>query len=224
LEVKMRGVMAIAALVAAAGAAQAQVVVRGPGGQRNLAGTMGPLAGAPASFGVQGWRVGQWARYSITQSAGQMPITQVRTVSIVGQRGGQFWVETQDEFAGMMSARGPLRKMLIPFGALRERVGTEVYSLFPDSSARRETLVRAPSGQNAGSDFPFPAGWQRIGDVRITVTAGTFTAIHWRRGDEQLWTAADAGPLGIVRYESGDVSIELGSLGTDARSRIPFGG
>jgi hypothetical protein len=228
----MRGVTmaaVVAVAVAAAGAVEAQVIVR-RGGPDGVAGTMrmsmgsapGPFLEAPASYGVTGWRVGQWARYSVTQNAGPMPITQIRTVSIVGQRGNQYWVETQDEFTGMMSARGPTRKMLIPFGAMRERVGTEVYTMMLDSSVRRETLVRAGGGDGP-NDFTFPQGWQRVGEEQVQVVAGTMRAVRWRRGEESLWTSAEAGPVGLVKYESPALSIELGSRGADARSRIPFG-
>ena len=219
--------VAVAALtVATTGSAQiVQFGGPGGGGQRRMmmGGAIGPFTEAPSSYGVTGWRVGQWVRYSIVQNAGQVPITQIRTVSVVGQRGEQYWIETQDEFVGMMQTRGPLRKILIPFGAIRERVGTEVYLMGPDSSVMRQTLVRAGS-VGGDADFTFPGGWQRVGEEQVTVQAGTFRAVHWRKGNEHLWTSAEAGPVGVVKYESDAVTIELGSKGTDARSRIPFGG
>lgn len=227
----MRAAMAVVVTtVIAVSGARAQIIVQrgGPGGggttRMSIGGAPGPFLIAPSAYGVSGWRVGQWARYSVTTNAGPMPISQVRTVSIVGQRGEQFWVETQDEMVGMMSSRGPVRKLLVGFGAVRERVGTEVYTLLPDSSVRRETLVRAASGRGGEGDFTFPQGWQRVGEEEVQVTAGSIHAVHWRKGTANLWVSGDVGPVGLVKYESDELSIELGSRGTDARTRVPFGG
>jgi hypothetical protein len=213
-------------MLMAAGLAQAQVVIQrgGPGVRMTMGGAApGPLGGSPADFGVRAWRVGEWARYSVITAGGPMPITQIRTVSVVGQQGERFWVETQDEFAGAMSTRGPIRKLLIAFGAIREAVGTEAYTLLSDSSVRRETLVRAGSGDGPAG-FAFPRGWERVGEEEVAVPAGSLKAVHWRKGDEHLWTSAEAGPMGVVKYQSADVTIDLGSRGTGAKSRIPFGG
>ena len=223
----MRVVVALAALLATAGVARAQVVMQrgGPGVRVTMGGAApGPLSAAPAGFGVTAWRVGEWARYSVITSGGPMPLTQIRTVSVVGQQGDKFWVETQEEFVGPMTSRGPVRKMLIAFGAIREALGTEAYTLLPDSSVRKETLVRAASAGERDGGFAFPAGWERVGDQDVTVPAGTIKSVHWRKGEEHLWTSADAGPLGVVRYQSAELTIELGSRGTNAKSRIPFGG
>ena len=92
-------------------AAQAQMIVTrgGPGGggssRMNIGGSQPVFEEGPAEYGVTGWHVGDWVRYSIAINMGQMPITQARQISIVGQEGGKFWVETQDEFVGAMSSR-----------------------------------------------------------------------------------------------------------------------
>ena len=181
------------------------------------------LEESPAAFGVSGWQVGQWARYSISENMGApMPMAQLRTVSVVGRQGERFWVETTTEFSGMTSGQGPVRKALTAFGALREQPGSEVYVMNPDSSVRHESLVRA------GNDRPapaFPQGWTRVGEEQVSVAAGAFTAMHWRKGDAELWTSGDAGPLGVVKYQAPNIAIELAARGaTGARSRIPYGG
>jgi hypothetical protein len=148
-------------MLMAAGLAQAQVVIQrgGPGVRMTMGGAApGPLGGSPADFGVRAWRVGEWARYSVITAGGPMPITQIRTVSVVGQQGERFWVETQDEFAGAMSTRGPIRKLLIAFGAIREAVGTEAYTLLSDSSVRRETLVLRVRRRAGGLCIPARLG------------------------------------------------------------------
>jgi hypothetical protein len=181
------------------------------------------LEASPEGFGIGGWQVGQWARYSVSENAGApMPLTRLRSISVVGRRGDQFWVESQTEFTGAMQATGPVRKMLIPFGALHEAVNGETYSLMPDSSVRRETLVRAGGASPAPA---FPQGWTRIGEEDVTVVAGAFHAVHWRKGGEDLWLSASAAPVGVVKYASADMQIELVARGdSGARSRIPFGG
>jgi hypothetical protein len=183
------------------------------------------LSHAPSTFGVRGWAVGQWARYSMSENVGApMPMVQFRTVSVVGRRGTDFWVETQEEFSGMMSGRGPVRKMAVPFGPQRARVGTEVFVMSPDSAVRREVLLRAASAAGA-RPTSFPEGWTRVGEESLTTPAGTFTTIHYRRGSEELWASGEAGPVGLVRFRSSSLEIELVARGeSGARSAIPFGG
>jgi len=221
-----RFVLALIVLGAAA-PARAQVVIQqgGPGGGRSrmtLGGSNPVFEEPPAEYGVRAWRVGQWARYSVTTNAGPMPINQFHQVSIVGQQGDRFWVETQDEFGGMMASRGPTQKMLIPFGVVRERVGTEIIAMAPDSAIYRRTLLRAGSGTPEG--IGFPDGWTRVGEEQITVAGGTFHAVHYRKGNDNLWLSADAGPLGVVKYETDTAIVELTGKGDNARSRIPYGG
>ena len=70
----------------------------------------------------------------------------------------------------------------------------------------------------------FPGSWTRVGDEQVTVAAGQFQATHWRKGNDNLWTSADAGPVGLVKYESDNTIVELTGKGDNARSRIPYGG
>ncbi len=229
----MRVMRTVAALLATlAAGAQAQVIVTrggpggpGGGGERRITmgGTQPVFEESPGEYGVRGWQVGQWVRYSIAVNMGGQPINQYRQVSVVGRQGERFWVETQDEFGGMMGSRGPVSKMLIPFGVVRERVGTDVYTMSPDSAVSRRTLLRQGSG-GSGSGINFPAGWQRVGEEQVTVAGGAFRAVKYTRGSEILWVSADAGPLGVVKYESDQLVIELIGKGDNARSRIPYGG
>ncbi len=226
----MRALVVTMVVLGAALPARAQVVIQqggpGPGGGRQqrmtLGGTNPVFEESPAEYGVRAWRVGQFARYSITTNAGQMPISQYHQVSIVGQQGDRFWVEVQDEFGGMMTSRAPIQKMLIAFGVVRERVGTDIIVMSPDSSIYRRNLVRAASG--APESIEFPASWTRVGDESVTVVGGTFRATHYRKGSDNLWLSPDAGPLGVVKYESDNVIVELTGKGENARSRIPYGG
>lgn len=213
----------MAALMLWPAALNAQVVIRRFGGGGGDLGSQ-LLEDAPSAYGVREWRVGQWARYSTSQNlGGPMPMVQFRTVSVVGRRGDDFWVETAEEFAGMASGQGPVRKWAVPFGPLADRVGTEVYVMAPDSSVRRQTLVRDAPGARPGPAFP--QGWTRVGEESLTTPAGAFRTVHWRKGPEDLWTSTDAGPIGLVRYRSAESEIELAGRGeTGARSRIPFGG
>lgn len=211
----------VAALALLPAVADAQVVVRRFGGG---GGAMGWLDLAPTQFGVSGWHVGEWARYSVSENlGGGMPMVQFRTVSVVGQRGDAFWVETAEEFGGMAAGKGQTRKLLVPFGAIAERVGGEGYVMSPDSSVRRQTLVRDAGGVSQRPRFP--EGWTRVGEETLAATAGSFRAVHWRKGADELWTSAEAGPVGMVRFRSADVEIELvGHAAGGARSQIPFGG
>lgn len=212
----------------AATTAQAQMIVTrgGPGGpgehRMRIGGDQPVFEEGPADYGVTGWRTGQWVRYSIAINMGQMPLTQVHQVSIVGQQGDRYWVETQDEFVGAMSSRGPIQKMLIPFGVIRERVGVDVIVMSPESAITRRTLLRA--GPSGPTGINFPGGWTRVGEEQVTVAGGTFRSLHYRKGGEDLWISADAGPVGVVKYESETVIIELAGKGDNARSRIPYGG
>ena len=216
------GVAVLAALAVLPAAAKGQVVIRRFGGSGG--GGMRWLEAAPTQFGVQAWRVGEWARYSISESVGgPMPMVQYRSIGVVGRRGDAFWLETADEFGGMTSGRADTRKMLVPFGAAMERAGVESYVMRPDSSVRRLTLVREAPGP--AQHLAFPEGWTRAGEEAVTTPAGSIQSMHWRKGAEELWTAASAGPLGLVRYRSADVEIELVGHGeSGARSQIPFGG
>lgn len=218
-----RSVFLAAALVGAASVpARGQVVVRRMGGGVSSEGDW--LALSPAVFGVQEWRVGQWARYSQSQNVGApMPLMQLRTINVVGRRGTDFWIETQEEASGLASGRGPTRKMAVPFGPLQLRVGSESLVMSPDSEVQRVALLR--SGRSAGARISFPQGWTRVGEEEITTPAGTFSTVHYRRGSDELWAAGGAGPVGLVRFRSADMEIELVARGeTGARSIIPFGG
>jgi hypothetical protein len=214
-------VWSLAALALWPAAPQGQVVIRRLGGG---GGGMAWLDAAPSQFGVPAWRVGEWARYSVSENlGGGMPMVQFRTVSVVGKRGDAFWVETADEFGGMAAGRGPTRKLLVPFGAITERVGTEGYVMAPDSAVRRQTLLRDAGGPARRAAFP--EGWTRVGEETVATPAGSIRAVHWRRGSDEAWTSAEAGPLGLVRYRSADLEIELVGHGeSGARSQIPFGG
>jgi hypothetical protein len=218
----MRAVLVAAGLALAAAPTGAQVVVRRFGGASGGPGAQ-LLDAAPPQYGVREWRVGQWARYSVSQNlGGPMPMVQFRTISIVGRRGADFWVETAEEFSGIASGHGPVRKMLVAFGALVERVGGEAYVMNPDSSVRRESLVRG-GGERARPAFP--EGWTRLGEESLTTPAGAVRSVHWRRGEDDAWVSAEAGPIGLVRYRSTAAEIELVGRGeSGARSRIPFGG
>jgi hypothetical protein len=200
----------------------AQVVVRrsGAGGGAGTAW----LEVAPSAYGVTGWTTGQWARYSVSENVGApMPLMQFRTISVVGRRGDAFWVETADEFGGMMSGRGMVRKVLVSFGAIAERTGTEAYVMAPDSSVRRQVLLRAAGGTARRPTFP--EGWTRLGEEPVSAGSETVRAVHWRKGGAEIWTAAGAGPLGLVRYRAADLEIELVGRGeSGAQSQIPFGG
>ncbi len=209
-------------------AAQAQMVIQrgGPGGgtsRMSFGGTPPALEESPSDYGVRSWRVGQWARYSISINMGQMPLNQFHQVSIVGQQGERFWVETTDEFSGNLAMRAPVTKMLIPFGVIRERVGTDVIVMSPDSAISRRTLVRAASG-GGPEGIDFPGSWTRVGEEDVTVAGGTFHAVHYRKGGDNLWVSGEVGPLGVVKFESDQVVIELTGKGENARSRIPYGG
>jgi len=210
---------AIATLAASRLPAQVRVMRFGGGGGAAAS----VLEESPAAYGVSGWQVGQWARYSISENlGGPMPMAQLRTVSVVGRQGDRWWIETATEFSGMTSGQGPVRKALTAFGALHEQPGSESYTMNPDSSVRHESLVRA------GNDRPgpaFPQGWTRVGEEQVSVAAGSFHAVHWRKADTDLWSSGEAGPLGLVKYQSSNVVIELAARGgSGARSRIPYGG
>lgn len=212
----------LAALALGPAALDAQVVIRRTAGSGS--GGMLWLEAAPSAYGVTAWTEGQWARYSVSENVGApMPMMQFRTISVVGRRGTDFWVETADEFGGMASGRGMVRKVLVPFGAVAERAGGEAYVMSPDSSVRRQTLLRAGSGPARRPAFP--EGWTRVGEESVAAGSGTVRAVHWRKGEAEIWTAAAAGPLGLVRYRSAEVEIELVGRGeSGARSQIPFGG
>jgi hypothetical protein len=212
----------VAALALVPAVAEAQVVVRRFGGQGG--GGMQWLETSPAPFGVRGWDVGVWSRYSVSENVGGgMPMVQFRTVGVVGRRGDAFWVETADEFGGMASGRGPTRKLLVPFGPIVERVGAEGYVLGADSSLRRQTLLRDGTGPSRRPAFP--EGWTRAGEETLETPGGSFRAVHWRRGSDELWTSGEAGPVGLVRFRSADLEVELvGHGASGARSQIPFGG
>ena len=219
----------IATLATTAGSSQVIVERGGPGGgqqmrRMNFGGRQPALEESPADYGVTAWRVGQFARYSVSVNMGGMPMQQYTQVSVVGRQGEQFWVETMDEFAGNVTARVPITKMLIAFGPLRERVGTEIITMSPDSAIYRRTMVRAASGSAAAGGIGFPSGWTRVGEEQVNVAAGAFRAVHWRKGEEHLWTSAEAGPMGLVKYESDNTIVELTGKGDNARSRIPYGG
>jgi len=211
----------LAALALLPAVLDAQVVIRRAAGG---GAAMQWLEVAPSAYGVTAWTAGQWARYSVSENVGApMPMMQFRTIGVVGRRGADFWVETADEFGGMASGRGMVRKVLVPFGAIAERAGGEAYVMSPDSSVRRQTLLRAAVGPARRPAFP--AGWTRVGEESVAVGPGTVRAVHWRKGEAELWTAGEAGPLGLVRYRSADLEIELvGSGAGGARSQIPFGG
>lgn len=215
----MRGWLC-ALMVTVARPAAAQVVFRtGPGGPGDASAL---LDVAPAAYGVSAWSPGAWARYNLTQTFGPsgQSLTRFRTVSIVGAEGERFWVEVQEEAAGLMRGAQPTRKLLIPFGPVSERAMTEAYALLPDSSIRHITVVRPAAGD--GPPAPFPEGWQREGEETITTPAGEFRTRHYRRGEDELWIAAAAGPLGLVRYRAASVTIELVARGTSgAKSKIP---
>jgi hypothetical protein len=198
----------------------AQVVIRRSGGGNS---GMQWLEVAPSAYGVAAWKAGQWARYSVSENVGApMPMMQFRTIGVVGRRGTDFWIETADEFGGMASGRGMVRKVLVPFGAIAERMGGDAYLMSPDSSVRRQTLLRAGGGARRAA---FPEGWTRVGVESVPAVSGTVRAVHWRKGDAEMWTAAEAGPLGLVRYRSPAFEIELVGRGeSGARSQIPFGG
>lgn len=212
------GCIVVALALAGAGLSHGQFVFRSGSGGASDASAV--LDAAPAGFGVGGWTVGEWARYNLTQSMGPAgSVIRFRTVSVVGQQDAAFWVEVQEEATGLMRAQLPVRKLLIPFGPVSERGMSEMLTLFPDSSIRRSTVVRPPNGAGAA---PYLQGWQAVGNESVTTAAGTFAAKHWQRGEEELWTAASAGPIGVVRYRGPDVQVELvGHGATGAKSRIP---
>jgi hypothetical protein len=218
----MRSTAALALTLAlAASPAAAQIrIMRGPGST----GAEMLLDNAPAGYGVGGWRVGQWVRYSISENVGApMPISRMRTMQVVGRSGERFWIESSTEFSGGVSASSPVQKQLFAFGPTREVQGTESYTLSPsDSSVRHTTVVRGGTARRAAA---FPEGWTRVGEESVSVAGGTFQSVHWRKGNEDLWTSADSGMIGVVKYSSNDMQIELAGKGdTGARSRIPFPG
>ena len=147
-----------------------------------------------------------------------MPMIQFRTVGVVGRRGDDFWVETADEFGGMASGRGMVRKLLVPFGAIEERAGGEAYVMSPDSAVRRQTLLRAGGRPGGAPHLPrgLDAGRRGSGAGRARAS---LRAVHWRRGNAELWTSAEAGPLGLVRYRSPD--LEIAPKGTSSLRTIP---
>ncbi len=201
-------------------AAPAQVrIMRGAG----ATGAEALLTDRPSDFGVTGWRVGQWARYSIAEDVGApQPMGRFRTIQVVGRSGERFWVEVTTEFSGMMQGAGPAQRFLLPFGPVAAQVGQDYYTLLPDSTLLQQRLLREAAGTRRAA---FPAGWTRVGEEPVTVAAGAFRAVHWRRGGEDLWTSAEAGPVGVVKYQGGDMQFELAGRGdTGARSRVPTGG
>jgi hypothetical protein len=188
-----------ALLGAAATPSAAQVVFRTGGGDDPSA----LLDVAPAAFGVAAWTAGEWARYNLSQSFGGtgQSITRFRTVGVLGQQEDRYWVEVQEEVTGLARMQVPTRKLLLPFGPVTERAMSEMLTLMSDSSIRRTTVVRAPLVASAAA--PFPQGWQAAGEESVTTAAGTFTARHYKKDGEDIWVAASAGPLGIVRYRGG---------------------
>jgi hypothetical protein len=208
-------------LCAVPATATAQVRIMRSGG---VQGAEALLQDSPADFGVSGWRVGQWARYSISENVGgPMPMGRFRTVQVVGRSGERFWVEVGMEFSGMVTGAAPTQKYLLAFGPIREQVGQDYYTLMPDSALLQQRVLRAGTGARQRSAFP--EGWTRVGEEQLTVAGGAFRTVHWRKGGEDLWTATDAGPVGVVKYTSADMQIELAGRGdTGARSRVPAGG
>jgi hypothetical protein len=184
----------------------------------------GLLQLAPSGYGVRGWGVGEWARYAVSENVGgPMPLSRFRTISVVGRSGERYWVEAVTEFSGMTSGTGPTTRYLLGFGPIREPVGEDYYVLMPDSGLMRQRVLRRGGGDRGRPAFP--EGWSRIGEEEISVAAGSFRTVHWRKGSEDLWTSADAGPVGIVKYTSGDVQMELADRGASgARTRVNVGG
>lgn len=193
-------------------------IMRGPGSS----GAEQLLDNAPAGYGVSSWRVGQWVRYSISENlGGPAPLGRFRIIQLVGASGDRYWLESSTEFTGGMVGMAPVRKALVPFGGQHDQVGNEAYVLNPsDSSVQHQTMVRAGTARR---EAPFPEGWTRVGEEQVTVAAGPFAAVHWKKGTQELWTSADAGLIGVVKYSSTDTQIELTAKGnTGAHSKIPF--
>ena len=182
------------------------------------------LDGAPSGYGVTGWKTGQWARYNINRALNpQFSIEQFRLVSVVGQDGGKYWVEVQDDMMTPQRQTMPIRKLLLPFGAVDDARMSEELILQRDSSIRRTTIVRPPKAEEEKK--PFPSGWTKVGDEDVTTPAGTFHSTHWKMGSDELWVSSQAGPIGVVKYQGNDTKVELVARSdTGAKSRIPGGG
>lgn len=179
---------------------------------------------APSTFGVTAWTVGQWARYNINRTLNaQMGLTvqQFRQLSVVGQSGDQFWVEVQDDMMTPNRQTMPIRKMLLPFGPVSEAAMTEMLMTQADSSIRRVTMVRPPRRPD-DAPKPFPEGWNKVGDEEVSTAAGKFRSVHWKKGGDEVWVSAQAGPIGVVKFQSEGTTIELVARSeTGAKSRIP---
>jgi hypothetical protein len=222
-------------LVALPVLAQAQVVV-GPGGgttMRFSTGSRSGLAGAdvleraPEANGVTAWTVGQWARYSSTRVLNAqygISAQSFRLVSVLAKNGGKYWVEVQDDVMSPQRQALPIRRMLVPFGPLNRNAASETLVLDPqDSSIVKMTTLRA--GTQADTVPAFPQGWTKVGPEDVTAAGATFHTTHWKKGAEEVWVAANAGPIGVVKFRSDDTTVELVARGeTGAKSKIPESG
>jgi hypothetical protein len=110
--------------------------------------------------------------------------------------------------------------MLLPFGAVDDGRMAEELIMQSDSSIRRTTMVRPPKPDDHAKAFP--DGWTKVGDEEVTTPAGSFHAAHWRMGAENVWVSPKAGPIGVVKYQGDDTTVELVAQSeTGAKSRIP---
>ncbi|HWQ03598.1 MAG TPA: hypothetical protein VNL38_03875 [Candidatus Nitrosotenuis sp.] len=63
-------------------------------------------------------------------------------------------------------------------------------------------------------------GATRVGAETITVPAGTFVCEHWKNSEGDYWVSEKVAPLGLVKAVTGDTSMTLTKVVSDAKTKI----
>jgi hypothetical protein len=194
--------------------------------------TAGPLAAQDFSQFCRGnpkLTVGQWSSYRYT--GGPADGSSMRMAIVGSERQGDstfLWYELKNEDARHPD-RGPTVTQILVSGlgtpnfsihAMVMKSGNHQAMRYPDMMLQ---MVAGPIKKGVGGMIEQKCkqgAVQVIGWETVTVAGGTFRALHFKDGNDEVWATSDIGfPLvKFVSPRSG--TVELTGHGADARSSI----
>ena len=211
--------MALRVLATALVLGLAPAVASGQAGSP-LPGMMPQGALLPAELGrcCDGYRVGHWVEYLVS-APGRRQLWHLH-LAVVGRDGDAYWIE----LTMAQPSRGEaIARMLVDPG--EGAVGGRLRRLIiqPEGNLPLELpLDMAPATLPAAR--PAEGSGTFVGTETIRVTAGTFSARHYRRGEgaeaSDVWISERVPLWGLARFQGPRAQLTLIAFGTGAASRV----
>jgi hypothetical protein len=186
-----------------------------------LACAQGPMGGmlGPQPRGIFNPIVGSGAEYEI-QRGGQDAGGKKTTIEIDVM--GKEAVDGKDGYWLESSGSTPVGDMVVKVLTVQDGANTTFTRTIMQMAGHSATEMPAMGRMQQKQSLDIRGEADKVGSESVTTPAGEFTADHYRlkNGSGDFWVSDKVSPIGLIKYQSKDVTMVLIKQVKDAKDKI----